>query len=389
MKPTILHISTAPSWRGGEQQLAYLVEEQLQQEELNAPIVVCKTSSPMHSFCERLGIETAPFTSKGLLQSKLARHIASVVNNNNISLIHTHDSHAHSGALLANIVHNRDKHIPLIVSRRVDFPIGSSWLSRKKYEHSSVKKILCVSDAIRTIVLQTIPDEERVVTVHSGIDTTKFPDVHAIENLRQEASFRREMGLSAETPLIMNVSALADHKDIPTFVRTAHTIIAYWKKKSLSSTLPHFVHIGKDDGEQESIFELVQKLGMEPHITFTGFRMDIPSILPEADIFLFTSKTEGLGTSLLDAIMCHVPVVATNAGGISEVVIHEKTGLLADIGDVKNLARHTLRLLGDLSLRKEVQQQALFHVQTLFTKEQTAQQTLKTYQQALTRQRLN
>ena len=58
---------------------------------------------------------------------------------------------------------------------------------------------------------------------------------------------------------------------------------------------------------------------------------DIYEILPELDIFLMTSKTEGLGSSILDAYACKVPVVATIAGGIPEIVLHEKTGLLTEI----------------------------------------------------------
>ena len=72
----------------------------------------------------------------------------------------------------------------------------------------------------------------------------------------------------------------------------------------------------------------------------TGFRKDIPKILPELDIFLFSSKTEGLGTSLLDAFACQVPVVATNAGGVPELIIHEKTGLLSPTKDPQSLAKN-------------------------------------------------
>jgi len=74
-------------------------------------------------------------------------------------------------------------------------------------------------------------------------------------------------------------------------------------------------------------------------------------LLPEFDLFLFTSKTEGLGSSILDAYACEVPVVTTNAGGIPEIVKHNVTGLLASPGDAQALAAECLRVISDKELR--------------------------------------
>jgi len=91
-----------------------------------------------------------------------------------------------------------------------------------------------------------------------------------------------------------------------------------------------------------------------------------------------TSKTEGLGTSLLDAMACKVPIVATRAGGIPEIVINEKTGLTADIGDHQQLSKLVLRIIENPEIRKTLSDNA-FNFVKKFDRKVTAEQTLDVY----------
>ena len=77
----------------------------------------------------------------------------------------------------------------------------------------------------------------------------------------------------------------------------------------------------------------VNERQLDEYFIFTGFLKNIDQVLPSLDIFLMSSKTEGLGTSVIDAQAAKVPVVATAAGGIPELIRHEETGLLAEVGD--------------------------------------------------------
>jgi len=129
---------------------------------------------------------------------------------------------------------------------------------------------------------------------------------------------------------------------------------------------------------EEKIKQYCIQKKLSNHIIFTGFRTDIQEILPELDIFLMTSETEGLGTSIIDAFACQLPVVATRAGGIPEIVQHEKNGLLADIKDANELANQIERILnGSIDLDKIINEQQ----KTLqkFTKSVTAHKTLLEY----------
>jgi glycosyltransferase involved in cell wall biosynthesis len=143
----------------------------------------------------------------------------------------------------------------------------------------------------------------------------------------------------------------------------------------LENTL--FFIIG-EGAEREKIEMCIAQKSLQHKIILTGFRIDVADILPEVDLLLITSETEGLGTSILDAFACSVPVVATAAGGIPEIVIHQQTGLLADVRDGAGLAQNVLEVLNNQVLRNKLVAGALLHLNE-FTKEYTATKTLREY----------
>lgn len=359
-RPRILHISSAKTWRGGEQQLAYLVQE-LQQKGIHQ-IIFCVQDAAMHQFCQTHQIPFQTYQKRSSINPLVARQIKAICKKQSIDIIHTHDAHAHTFAFIAATLF-RNK-TPIVVSRRVDFPIKKGWLSYQKYNHPSIKKIVCVSDAIRQITSPDIKDKSKLEVVYSGIDLERFP-------YPASSILKTAYNIPSDVALIGNVSAIAPHKDYFTFVDTVEILV----KQNLKV---HFFIIGKDDGEGNQIRSYIQQKNLQNHITLTGFRNDIPKILPDLDVFLITSKTEGLGTSILDAFACSVPIVATNAGGISELVIHNQTGLLTEVGNAEALARHVHSILNDKELKQRLVSSAGVHLKK-FTKEETAERTLELY----------
>ena len=275
--------------------------------------------------------------------------------------MHAHDSHAHTFAVLAALFGNKSA---IIVSRRVDFKVSRGPFSRFKYNHSDVKRIICVSEKIKELTLPAVEDPQKLVTVHSGIDFSRFRES------RNRQILHKEFQLPDNAQIIGNVAALAPHKDYTTYINT----VALLKPK-----LPDafFFIIGEGD-ERDKIEKLIRELHLDDRVIMTGFRTDIAEILPELDLMLITSETEGLGTAILDAFACKVPVVATAAGGIPEIVIHEKTGLLASVGDAAGLAAQVVRMMQDDALKNAIIQGATAHLED-FTKEATATKTIAEY----------
>ena len=110
-----------------------------------------------------------------------------------------------------------------------------------------------------------------------------------------------------------------------------------------------------------------------------GFRPDVLSLHKAFDIFVMSSVTEGLGTSLLDAMACGKPIVATRTGGIPEVVVDGETGLLVAPRDHEAMAEAIVRLLKDAALREQLGATALRRVREKFSAERMVEETLRVY----------
>jgi L-malate glycosyltransferase len=118
---------------------------------------------------------------------------------------------------------------------------------------------------------------------------------------------------------------------------------------------------------------------LEKHVLLAGFRPDVLSLHKGFDIFVMSSITEGLGTSLLDAMACGKPIVATRAGGIPEVVVDGETGILVAPRDDRGLASAIVTLLKDESLRRRMGEAGLARVRAHFSAERMVQDTLRVY----------
>ncbi len=364
MLKSVLHVSSARTWRGGEQQIAYLVEE-LQAKGIQQ-YVFCVENTPMAAWCKTHEIQHFTYKKRSSISPKISEKIAAISYIKNISIVHAHDSHAHTYAFLSIILNWNPT--PIIVSRRVDFPIRKGFLSRWKYNHSSIRKIICISEKIKEIIAKDIKDKNRLRVVHSGIDIDRFKQP-------KSSLLRLQYEIPSDHFIIANVAAIAAHKDYFTFVDTAKRLLDVGVKAM-------FLIIGEDGGEEAKVRAYIEQLGIEKSIVLTGFRSDIPKILPEIDVFLFTSKEEGLGTSVLDAFASNIPVVATKAGGVSEMIVDKKTGLLADVGNAEELAKQVQRILYDPVLKKELVNNAQSKLQH-FTKRKMAEGVLRIYQEVL------
>ncbi|MCB0713501.1 MAG: glycosyltransferase family 4 protein [Ignavibacteriae bacterium] len=356
----VLHISTPSTWRGGEQQVFWLLSEQRRQG-LKVGLM-----TPTGSVLGEKAKEAEPllfsFRRRGAFDPVAAWHLRRICRGEQFDIIHAHDSHAHTLAVLSASLFGNP--LPVFVSRRVDFPASSGGLGKSKYHHPKVKGFICVSKAIKSVMLKSGIDAAKLHVVRSGIDIKRFEG-------RGDGRLRREFGIPPDVPIVANLSAIAPHKDYPTFVKAAEYFLA-------TNGRARFLIIGGDGGEEETMRGLVQEKGLQNDLIFTGFRNDVPDILPEVDLFLITSKTEGLGTTILDAFAAGVPVVATKAGGIPEIVRHRETGLLADLGDSQVLATYLHEMLNDAALRGGIIERSKQWVR-MFSKEKVAEETLKIY----------
>ncbi|MDF3821022.1 glycosyltransferase [Leptospira sp. 96542] len=314
----ILHINTSREWRGGEQQLFYLATG-LSSYKI-PQIIIGQPNSPLESKCIEEGLKFIPVEMRGEWDRPAFKKIRSICIEQNVKLIHTHTAHAHTLALFAK---RNSLNIPLIVSRRVDFKPKSSLFSRWKYRHQANDYYLPVSQKIKQVMIEAGIAPEKLITVYSGIDLKRFQKQVTSDHLREEFE------LSKKTITIGNVAALVDHKDQETLLRA----IAEMKTSADFKVL--IVGEGK---LEKKLKTLSTNLGINSKVIFTGYRTDVPALLSLFDIFTLTSKEEGLGTSVLDAMASSLPIVATRGGGIAEMLTEGTGSYVHNVGDFTSIA---------------------------------------------------
>lgn len=357
----VLHISSEYTWRGGEQQIAYLIEE-LQKLGVDN-FVACRKDSVFEKHCIDNQIEHLSLPFKSSYEIGSAIKIKKYCKNMEIDILHMHSSRGHTIGVISSLLGNKSK---LVLSRRVDFPVKGNWLSKWKYNYSKIKRIICVSEKIKEVMTPFIKDKKRLVVAHSGVDINRF------KVNKNTGILHKEYQLEDDVKIVANISALADHKDYPTFINAVEEF------KKISDEKIKFFIVGEGNlrGEIEG---LIEAKGLKDAIIMTGFRNDVAAIFPELDVFLITSKEEGLGTTVLDAFANNIPVVATAGGGIPEMVEHKNTGLLYGIGDYKGVANGVKTMLEDEKLAQRLVEEASEKLKSEFTKDQTAKKTLEVY----------
>ncbi len=277
-------------------------------------------------------------------------------------VVHAHDPHAVAMAAIAVSLLRRPPRPALVAARRVDFHVKRNSFSRWKYRQ--VDRFITASAAIGAMLVGDGIPAERVVTVHEGVDVDRIAALPAV-------SVQHEFWLPTHVPVVGNVAALVPHKGqrylieaTPSVLRTvpeAHVLI--FGEGELRHDLEHQIH----------------DLHLERHVMLVGFRADVLSLLKGFDLFVLCSVTEGLGTSLLDAMAASKAIVATRAGGMPEVVEDGVTGLLVPPRDPAALADAIARLLADAPLRERMGRAGLSRVRERFSVDQMVAGTLAAY----------
>ena len=273
-------------------------------------------------------------------------------------VVHAHAAHAVATAALASV----GTGARLLVSRRVALPLRRNALSRWKYARS--ERFIAVSERVRRELCGGGVAPARVSVVRSGVDLRRAV-------VRAAPGTLHRLGVVPGRPLVVMVSSLIPpHKDPETF------LVALAAAREAGATF-HALLVG-DGPLAGSVARLRRKLGLEELLGLTGFRPDAVELLAAADVAVLSSRDEGLGTTLLDAMAAGVPVVATAAGGITEIVRDGVEGLLAPVGDGRALGTAIARALGDAELRASLASAGRRRVQD-FSMERTVDGTVEVY----------
>ncbi len=269
-------------------------------------------------------------------ETALASTMVDVIKNNNLDLLHVHYAipHASSAYMAKQILKKEGKNIPVITTLHgTDITL----VGRDKTYAPVVTFSINESDAITAVSHNLREETYRHFEISKEIEViVNFVDVSRFSRKPIDA-FRKVIAPQGEK-ILMHASNFRKLKRVQDVVKIFAAV-----NKVMPSKL---LFVG--DGPERSTAEvLARELGVCDEIRFVGKQEQMEDILAIADLFLLTSEYESFGLAALEAMAAGVPVVSTNAGGLSEINIPGETGYLSDVGDVESMSEQALSILKD------------------------------------------
>ena len=360
-----LHIDTARTWRGGQNQVMLTVTGL---EALGHPAVLVAHEGGELRRRASEGLRFLGFSPRSEFDVHAAWQLVRILDDVQPEVVHAHDPMAVSLAAMALQMRTRRPDPLLVAARRVDFHLKRHAFSKWKYRQVDV--FIAASHVIATMLADDGIPPDRIETVHDGVNVSlvdKQPPVDA------HAAF----GLPHGAPIVGNVAALAAHKGQRHLVAAAARVVR---------EVPDARFLIVGEGElREPLERQVRDLGLDRHVRLTGFRPDVLGLMKSFDIFAMSSVTEGLGSAVLEAMACARPIVGTSAGGLPEAVADGVTGRLVPPHDEAALATAIVDLLRDVSLRARFGAAGRQRVEREFSIERLVAGTLRVYEERLNR----
>lgn len=341
---TIMHVNLAKGFRGGERQTELLIIALARYFNVTQ-IVACRDDSPLR---DRLkDIERVSFLATN---HQLHGHFLAP----KVDVIHAHEAKAVHWAY----IHKLLRKTPYILTRRVDTPIKSKWSNQISYKNAFAR--VGISSIIANhLIEKNWGNVKKIPSVLSHLPPPPKSNQHFHE---------KNMGKI----IIGHVGALVDrHKGQKILIESA---------KKLFKSHPHLHFCFFGDGEDRD--ELQALSNSCENVSWMGFKPNIGDYIPFFDIFAFPSRNEGLGSTLLDVMDAGVPIIASDVGGIPDIIIHRKTGILVPPNDSAALTNAIKALIEDPELREELIKNSKNKIQE-FTPKKMAESYFSLYKESI------
>jgi glycosyltransferase involved in cell wall biosynthesis len=336
--------------------------------------VVCRHGSPLHAAAARKNFKTLTlpyyFEWDPLSALLLRRVIKSLPPAATPPVLHSHTSHTAAVSWLASAGLDCVR----VAHRRVDFRPGAF---TARYKYSKAHSVIAISDAVRDMLLKAGVPEEKIEVVNSTIDlddTPWKPGEYAAYRSAARAELAAELSIPKDAFWAGSLIALVPHKDPENMVRAAALVL-----KDAPQT---YFLVGGEGPLGEKTAHLARMLKIQDRFKLIGYRKDPYKVLAALDLFVLSSCEEGMGSVLVEALNAALPIVATTAGGITEVVEDGANGLTVPPRNPEALARAQLRLINDPALRSALAAEAHRRRED-FSSPRMAALTLKCYETAI------
>ena len=307
MRYTAFHLDSERGLRGGERQLLYLAA--WLKARGHGSVVACRAGVPLEAEARRRGLDVLTLPYGGELCPATAWRLKKAAAAAENPVLHAHTAHAAGNAALTRLLGGPR----WVAHRRVDFHLSGPVSARLKY--GSAGRLIAVSEFIKGVLAEDGIAPARVDVVPDALPCGAEEErLAGTEPWGQgdRDMVRRRLGMETKALWVGNIASMGGHKDQANLVRAIPAVL---KKEPRAEFL--FVGDGPLRRELES---LVAELKVGMSVRFVGHQEDPRPWLRALDVYCQPSWGEGMGSVLLEAMASRVPIVATTAGGIPEVV---------------------------------------------------------------------
>jgi glycosyltransferase involved in cell wall biosynthesis len=332
----VLQVASGREWRGGQNQVRLLCRELAREPDVKQ-LLVTRADSELARRARADQVPTRDAAWAMGLDPRAWTAVFSAIVHFRPDIVHAHDSHAlwlavaarralraYTALFFLGGAQEVSDMLPRIIgTRRVDFHVGrfGGW--------RAAARIIAISEAVKAVLVQDGLPATEISVIPSGIDPA---EVRA--SARRPLNVRGRLSLEPGTPIAANVAALVDHKDQRTLIHAAH------HARALRPDL-HWVIAGEGK-RRGSLAAEIARLELADRVHLLGYVEEADALIREADVFVMSSKEEGLGSVILNALALDRPVVATAGGGIPEIL---PADALVPTGDAEALARKVVAAL--------------------------------------------
>ncbi|MFZ5799806.1 MAG: glycosyltransferase family 4 protein [Candidatus Omnitrophota bacterium] len=304
------------------------------------------------------------------------KELNALMEKKHFTIVHTHNSKAGIlGRLAARLCG-----VPVIVHTihscvfqypNLNFIQRRFYFRLEKFAARMTDKLIAISDTLQNTFIEAgIAPAEKFITIYSGIELDRF---RAHVNAEEE---KVALGIRPGELVVGVIGRLAEGKGHEFVIRTIPLV-------AKESPKVKFIFVG-DGPLRIKLWELTQQFKVEDKVIFTGQRSDIPELLKLFDVFCLASLYEGMGRVILEAQVAGKPVVATDIGGIPDVVSKDHSAILVKPKDVEGLSAALIKLLRDDNLRLEMSKAAQQFVDYRFSAQKMVEDIVRVYNELLT-----
>ena len=340
---------------GGSGVLATELGKALAQKDHQVHFITYKQPVRLNSFIPNIfyhevQVPTYPLFDYPPYETALASTMVDVIRNNNLDLLHVHYAipHASAAYVAKQILKKENKTIPVITTLHgTDITLvgrDKMYAPVVAFSINQSDAITAVSKNLRDETYKTFKIEKEIEVIFNFVDVQRF-------TRKPIDAFRRVIAPNGER-ILLHVSNFRKIKRVQDVVQ-----IFYNVNKEIPSRL---LFVG-DGPERQTAEELCRKLNVCDKVQFVGKQEQMEDILAIADLFLLPSEYESFGLAALEAMAAGVPVVASNAGGLTEIIIPGATGYMANVKDVEAMTTYSLEILRNNDTLKAFKTRAADH----------------------------